>query len=141
MSALFAITGDGEPLEPGDGHFETDETGWSYTKWSYRVIGMDSGEIFHGEFRAGIALRYESREELEDAILESVASDVAMATDYWCSEPDMRSSIAQLRDELGEDDPLRAYDTARAMVRLSSWYWSLSDSERQELQNIAESED
>ena len=141
MSGLFAITGDGEPLEPGDGRFATDETGWSYAKWSYRVIGMDSGEIFHGEFRTGIARRYESREELEDAILELVASRVAMATDYWCAVPDMRSSIAQLRDELGEYDPLRAYDTARAMVRLSSWYWSLSDGEQQELRDIAESED
>ena len=141
MSGLFTITSNGKPLEPGDGTFETDSTGWSHSKWVYCIAGKESGESFDGEFRAGIALRYESREDLGDAILESLAGDVATATDYWCAEPCIRDSIAYLAAELGEDDPVRAYDTALQLVRLGAWYWSLSDSEQQELQDIAESED
>lgn len=141
MSGLFTITSNGKPLEPGDGTFETDSTGWSYSKWVYRIAGAESWASFVGEFRAGIALRYESREELEDAILESLAGDAATATDYWCATPDVRSMIAALEEDYGVESPVAAYDTAVELVRFVDWYWSLSDSEQQELQDIAESED
>lgn len=119
-----------------------DGDGWEHHAFAYEITpvggGID-GETITGTYRVGTGV-HKNTVTGED-VLRSVASDLATATGYWCATPDMRSMIAALEEEYGVESPVAAYDTAVELVRFSDWYWSLSDSERQELQDIAESED
>lgn len=116
--------------------------GWEHHAFAYEITpvggGID-GEAITGTYRVGTGV-HKNTVTGED-VLRSVASDLATATGHWCATPDVRSMIATLEEEYGVESPVAAYDTAVELVRFSDWYWSLSDSERQELQDIAESED
>ena len=116
--------------------------GWEHHAFAYEITpvggGID-GEAITGTYRVGTGV-HKNTVTGED-VLRSVASDLATATGYWCATPDMRSMIAALEEEYGVESPVAAYDTAVELVRFSDWYWSLSDSERQELQDIAAGED
>lgn len=119
-----------------------DGDGWEHHAFAYEITpvggGID-GESITGTYRVGTGV-HKNTVTGED-VLRSVASDLATATDYWCATPDVRSMIATLEEEYGVESPVAAYDMAVELVRFSDWYWSLSDSERQELRDIAESED
>lgn len=136
---MFTITNTSrDDLTPNDGTFHTDNTGWSHTRWHYTITGTESGRTYTSTYRAGIALRYASAEELRTAILECLTRDIDDATDQGMSRPDVRSLIAQISEEYGEDDPLEAYDTAVALYELSRWYWDLTTNEQAHLATYRE---
>lgn len=136
---MFTITNTNrDPLTPDDGAFHTDSAGWSHTRWHYTITGTESGETYTSTYRAGIGLRYASPEELHTAILECLSRDIDDATEYGQSRPDVRSLIAQLTIDYGETDPLRAYDTAVALHRMTQWWEHLTTSEQTNLTTYRE---
>lgn len=136
---MFIITNTNhDNLTPDDGTFHTDNTGWSHTIWDYTIKGTESGATYHGTYRAGIGLRYDNPEELHTAILECISRDIDDATEYGQSRPDVRPLIAQLATDYGETDPVRAYDTAIALYKLTHWYWGLTPNEQNNLTTYRE---
>ena len=119
-----------------------DDDGWEHHAFAYEITpvgdGID-GEAITGTYRVGTGV-HKNTVTGED-VLRAVASDLATATDYWCATPDVRSMIATLEEEYGVESLVVAYDMAVELVRFSDWYWSLSDSEQQELQDIAAGEE
>src|SRR5699024_10418859 len=87
MELITITNANHDELTPDDGVFRTDEDGWSHTLWGYAVKGEGSGTVFHGTYRAGIALRYANAEELRTAILERLIRDIDNVTEYGQSYP------------------------------------------------------
>lgn len=130
--SMFRVTQDSP-------RFETDETGWDHRAWMYEITGLESGAWFRGTYKAGMGINPAS--VTGDEILESVARDIEMATDYWTAEPTVRTLIGQLHRELGYDDPVVTYGIAVQLMRVCKWFDRLTTGESEEIWSLAEDED
>lgn len=117
-----------------------DGDGWEHHAFAYEIVPVNEAfPAITGTYRVGTGI-HKNTVTGED-VLESVARDLEMATEAWCSRPNIREIIATFEHDYGYESPTRVYDMAVELVGFVDWYWSLSDGEQQELQDIAESED
>lgn len=117
-----------------------DLNGWDHNEFRYEIVPVNEAfPAISGTYRAGLGIDPDS--VTGEQVLRCVARDLEMATEAWCSHPNIREIIATFEHDYGYESPTRVYDMAVELVEFVDWYWSLSDSEQQELQDIAEDED
>ena len=117
-----------------------DPDGWEHHSFRYEIVpDNEAMPLVIGTYHVGTGVNKDT--VTGDDVLQCVARDLEAATDHWCSRPGVRDVIAMLEHEYGYESPTRVYDIAVEVMEFVDWFWSLSDGEQQELQDIAESED